>query len=74
MAFAPFAVGMFGLIIEMLFIRRLYTIPIIAMLATFAIGLIIRETVRGLLGGKFYYVNAPIEGVFEIGDYIILVK
>jgi branched-chain amino acid transport system permease protein len=25
--------------------------------------------VRGLIGGKFYYVRAPIEGLFEIGDY-----
>lgn len=69
MAFAPLAVGTLGLIIEMLLIRRMYTVPIVAMLATYAIGLIIRETVRGLIGGKFYYVRAPIEGLFQIGDY-----
>jgi branched-chain amino acid transport system permease protein len=69
MACAPFAVGTLGIIIEMILIRRLYTVPIIAMLSTYAIGLIIRETVRGLIGGKYYYVKAPIEGLFQIGDY-----
>jgi len=69
MGFAPLTVGSLGLIIEMLIIRRLYTTPIVAMLATFAIGLIIRETVRGLIGGKYYAIQSPIQGLFQIGDY-----
>ena len=51
MLFAPFFAGTVGLIIEVIFIRRMYIAPVVAMLATFAIGLIIRETVRGLIGG-----------------------
>jgi branched-chain amino acid transport system permease protein len=65
---APFAVAVIGLAIEALVIRRLYTAPIIAMLATYAIGLIIREIVRGLIGGQYYAIDEPISGAFEIGD------
>jgi branched-chain amino acid transport system permease protein len=65
---APLLVGVFGLLLEMTIIRRFYKAVIAAMLATYAIGLIIRETIRGLIGGKFWAIEAPIEGVFEIGD------
>ena len=67
MMVAPFVVGIFGAGIERGVIRRLYTQPVIAMLATYAIGLIIREIVRGLIGGKYYAIAEPIEGAFEIG-------
>ena len=65
---APFLVGAFGLLLEVTIIKRFYKAAIAAMLATYAIGLIIRETIRGLIGGKFWAIEAPIEGVFEIGD------
>ena len=39
-----------GLVMERIIIRRFYAAPIIAMLGTYAIGLVIREIVRGLLG------------------------
>lgn len=64
---APFVVSAFGAAIERTVIRRLYTQPIIAMLATYAIGLIIREIVRGLIGGQYYAIEAPAEGAFTIG-------
>ena len=64
---APFVVALVGLLIEALFVRRFYTAPIIAMLATYAIGLIIREVVRGLIGGQFYAVDEPLAGSFEAG-------
>lgn len=64
---APFVVSAFGAAIERTVIRRLYTQPIIAMLATYAIGLIIREVVRGLIGGQYYAIEAPAEGAFTIG-------
>ena len=67
MVLAPFVVGMFGAGIERGVIRRLYAQPVIAMLATYAIGLIIREFVRGLIGGKFYAIEEPIVGAFEVG-------
>ena len=50
---APIVVGLLGLAMERIIIRRFYASPIIAMLGTYAIGLVIRETVRGLLGGQY---------------------
>lgn len=67
MLVAPFVVGAFGAVIERGVIRRLYTQPVIAMLATYAIGLIIREIVRGLIGGQYYAIEEPIAGSFEVG-------
>jgi len=64
---APFVVALVGALIEMIVIRRLYTTPIVAMLATYAIGLIIREVVRGLIGGQYYAVDEPLQGAFTVG-------
>lgn len=68
MLVAPFVVAALGLLIEALIIRRLYTAPIIAMLSTYAIGLIIREIVRGLIGGQYYAIEEPIAGSFVVGE------
>jgi branched-chain amino acid transport system permease protein len=65
MVAAPFFVAVFGVIVEATVIRRLYATPIVAMLATFAIGLIVREIVRGLIGGQYYSIDAPFTGSFE---------
>ena len=56
---APFAVALVGLLLERTVIRRFYAAPVVAMLGTYAIGLALREGVRGLLGGQFYSVTAP---------------
>jgi len=64
---APVAVGLFGFILERIIIRRFYASPIIAMLGTYAIGLMIRETIRGLLGGQYASIPEPIGGAFSIG-------
>ncbi|MBO0711769.1 MAG: hypothetical protein J2P47_10880, partial [Acetobacteraceae bacterium] len=48
-------------------IRHWYSTPIIAMLGTFAIGLVIRESVRGLLGGHYKSIEEPISGAFALG-------
>lgn len=64
---APIVVALAGLILERLVIRRFYAAPIIAMLGTFAIGLVIREVVRGLLGGHYKSISEPIPGMFSIG-------
>lgn len=62
MIVAPFVVAILGAAIEVAFIRRLYAAPVIAMLSTFAIGLIIRETVRVLIGGQYYAIDEPVPG------------
>jgi branched-chain amino acid transport system permease protein len=63
---APFVVALFGVLIEVTVIRRMYTTPVIAMLATYALGLSIREVVRGLIGGQYYSIDEPLPGSFEI--------
>jgi branched-chain amino acid transport system permease protein len=65
---APIAVGIFGLLLERVVIRRFYAAPVAAMLGTYAIGLALREAVRGLLGGQFYAVVAPLAGSFTLGE------
>ncbi len=64
---APLIVGLVGLLLERSIIRRFYAAPIIAMLGTYAIGLVIREIVRSLLGGHYKSVNEPWPGFFSVG-------
>lgn len=64
---APLVLAFVGLVLERAVIRRFYSVPIIAMLGTYAIGLIIREIVRGLLGGNYRYIKEPISGYFTLG-------
>ena len=64
---APIVVGLVGLALERTVIRRFYRTPIIAMLGTYALGLIIREVVRGLLGGHYKSIPEPIGGAFSLG-------
>ncbi|MFI0846524.1 branched-chain amino acid ABC transporter permease [Mesorhizobium sp. IMUNJ 23232] len=67
MLVAPFIVGALGLVLEKLVVRRFYAAPIVAMLGTYALGLIIREVVRGLIGGLYLSVPEPIGGSIDIG-------
>lgn len=67
MVAAPFAVGALGLVLERLVVRRFYAALIVAMLGTYAFGLIIREFVRGLIGGLYISVPEPIGGSITIG-------
>ncbi len=71
MCLAPFVVAFVGVILERLVIQRFYAAPIVAMLGTYAIALALREGVRGLLGGQFYSVNAPLVGSFGMGEFSI---
>jgi branched-chain amino acid transport system permease protein len=64
---APLVLAVFGLVLERTVIRRFYAAPIIAMLGTYAIGLVIRETVRGLLGGQYKAIPEPLPGVYSMG-------
>lgn len=63
---APVVVALLGLLLERLVIRRFYAAPIIAMLGTFAMGLVIREVIRGLLGGHYKSISEPIQGMFSV--------
>jgi branched-chain amino acid transport system permease protein len=63
---APIVVACVGLALERLVIRRFYAAPIIAMLGTFALGLVIREIVRGLLGGHYKSISEPLQGAITI--------
>ena len=64
-------VGAVGLVLERFAIRRFYATPVVAMLGTYAIGLVIRESVRTALGGQFYTVVAPLDGPIIFGDLSI---
>jgi len=64
---APFVVGVLGFVLERTIVRRFYAAPIVAMLGTYALGLIIREIVRGLIGGLYLSVPEPLGGSVNIG-------
>jgi branched-chain amino acid transport system permease protein len=64
---APVVVAACGLVLERLIIRRFYAAPVAAMLGTYALGLVIRESIRGLIGGLYFSVPEPIAGSFSIG-------
>ncbi|ABD05651.1 inner-membrane translocator [Rhodopseudomonas palustris HaA2] len=67
MVAAPFVVGALGFVLERLIVRRFYAAPIVAMLGTYALGLIIREIVRGLIGGLYISVPEPVGGSVALG-------
>src|ERR1700746_468191 len=71
MVAAPFLVGALGFVLEALIIRRFYAAPIVAMLGTYALGLVIRESVRGLIGGLYISVPEPIVGSLIIGGVLV---
>ncbi|MEQ8345200.1 MAG: branched-chain amino acid ABC transporter permease [Sneathiellaceae bacterium] len=66
MLVAPVVVGAIGLVLERGIVHRFYALPVAAMLGTWALGLIIREIVRGLLGGLYYNVPEPVPGSFSL--------
>jgi branched-chain amino acid transport system permease protein len=67
MLLAPLAVALVGLVLERGVIRFFYAQPVVAMLGTYAIGLVIRESVRGLIGGLYHAVPDPLIGSFSLG-------
>jgi branched-chain amino acid transport system permease protein len=67
---APLVVGLLGIIIERLFLRRLYRLdPLYGLLLTFGIALIAEGIMRGLFGasGKSYPVPALLQGGLNLG-------
>jgi len=63
---APFVLALVGFVLESAVIRRFYTNPIMAMLGTFAIGLVVREIIRGLLGGHYKVIPEPVSGMVSV--------
>ncbi len=63
---APFVLALVGFVLERAVIRRFYTNPIMAMLGTFAIGLVVREIIRGLLGGHYKAIPEPVSGMVSV--------
>lgn len=68
---APLTVGIVGIILERTVIRRFYAVPVVALLATWAVGLIIREMVRLAIGGVSRSVRPPVFGSVSIGGVSI---
>lgn len=62
MVCAPIVVAGIGWLLERLVVHRFYAAPVVGMLGTYAIGLVLREIVRGLTGGQFHSVREPIVG------------
>src|SRR3981189_1560145 len=67
MVAAPFVVGALGFVLGRSIVRRFYAAQLVAMLGTYALGLIIREIVRGLIGGLYLSVPEPIGGFARRG-------
>lgn len=63
---APAVVGVIGLLMETSVIRRLYERPFDTLLATFAIGIILREGITLWRGGRYERVPKPFGGSVEI--------
>src|SRR5580704_16241922 len=71
---APLAVGLLGVVIERLFLRRLYRLdPLYGLLLTFGIALIAEGVMRSLFGssGKSYPVPALLRGGFNLGFMVL---
>lgn len=64
--FAGLAVGLLGILIEILMFRPLYgRDPIFHLLLTFGLGMVFREAARMIWGGETKRVDMPISGALE---------
>ncbi len=64
---APVIVGAIGYFTDMVLIRFLYHKPVASMLATFGLGLVIRQSVTLLFSADLRYVVVPLAGSFSVG-------
>jgi branched-subunit amino acid ABC-type transport system permease component len=65
---APLVVGLFGAGLERSVVRRFYANPPGALLATFAVGFLIRAVVLARMNTQGKLVPAPVEGTVRIGS------
>jgi branched-chain amino acid transport system permease protein len=63
---APLAGFALGWVADRAVLRRIYQKPLLSILATFALGLAIREIARLQLGGQYVSVEAPIGGTLVV--------
>ncbi|MEA4969115.1 MAG: urea ABC transporter permease subunit UrtB [Candidatus Pelethousia sp.] len=63
--------GLLGAAIERLVIRKLYGKASETLLATYALSLVIQQTVRFLSGPELKYVNIPLDGTLEFGGVTV---
>ena len=71
---APLAVGLFGVVVERLFLRHLYRLdPLYGLLLTFGLALVIEGTLHQLFGasGHSYSVPAALAGAVNLGFMIL---
>lgn len=65
-ASAGLAVALFAVPVECVLIRRLYRRPLDTILATYGLGLVMREGARIAAGGEYRSVAAPLPGTVEL--------
>lgn len=63
--------GIFGALIEIVLIKKLYGKVAETLLATFALSIILQQVVRMLMGPEDKFVGLPMEGSLTIGGIII---
>ena len=63
---AAIFVGVLGLVVERLMVRRLYRRVLDTILATWGLGLLIRELVRAIQGTSYNSLPPPVDGPIEI--------
>jgi branched-chain amino acid transport system permease protein len=71
---APLAVGLFGIVVERLFLRHLYKLdPLYGLLMTFGLALVIEGSLHQLFGasGQSYPVPAALGGAINLGFMIL---
>lgn len=71
---APLTVGLIGVVVERLFLRRLYRLdPLYGLLMTFGLALVIEGTLHQFFGasGQSYPVPRALQGVFNLGFMIL---
>ena len=71
---APLAIGLVGIVVERLFLRRLYGLdPLYGLLMTFGLALVIEGTLHQLFGasGQSYPVPDALSGVVNLGFMIL---
>jgi branched-chain amino acid transport system permease protein len=71
---APLAVGLFGIVLERLFLRHLYRLdPIYGLLLTFGLALIFEGVMRWKYGssGMSFPVPEALQGVFNLGFMVL---
>lgn len=63
---APVAVGVIGILVEVVVVRRLYARPIDTLVATFALSLILREIIKLTFGKGSRNVPLPLGGQVDV--------